>query len=233
MVAVLLLAAAVVMGVVVLGGDDDAPDEPAASPSTPTSTPLADYDTLAVAVAREPFCEAVEPGAVTEALGAEPTGVRTWADGEQVRLPGGGRDVAHEFGCRWAVDGAVASAWVFAPPVTRPQATGLARTARAVEGCAPVPGARPYGLPTLAATCRVEGRRGAAAGVEVSYRGLFGDAWLTCTLEVPGASPDEALADRAGRFCVAVLEAARLPGDYTRQDPATDDPDGSPSPSIG
>ncbi|GAA4677811.1 hypothetical protein GCM10023226_13820 [Nocardioides nanhaiensis] len=233
MAVVLVLVAGVVLGVVLLGGDDDAPDEPAAGPATPTSTPLADYDTLAVAVAREPFCEAVEPAVVTEVLEAEPTGVRTWADGEQVRLPEGGRDVAHEFGCRWAVDGAVASAWVFAPPVTRRQAIDLAQVAQSADGCAPMRGARPYGLPTLAAFCRVEGRRGAPAGTEASYRGLFGDAWLTCTLEVPGASPDEALAERAGRFCVSVLEAARLPGDYTRADPAADGPDGSPSPSIG
>lgn len=229
-----MVVAAVVVGVVVLGGDDGAPTDPAAGPSTPTSTPLADYDTLTVAVARQPFCEAVEPAVVAEVLESDPTGVRTWADGEQVRLPDGGRDVAHEFGCRWAVDGTVASAWVFAPPVTRRQAIGLAQAAQSAEGCSPMRGARPYGLPTLAAFCRVEGRGGSAgAGTEASYRGLFGDAWLTCTLEVPGASPDEALAERAGRFCVAVLEAARLPGDYTRADPAADDPDGSPSPSNG
>ena len=220
---VLLLVVAGVVGAVVLLGGDDEPRQPAA-PATPTSTPLADYDTLAVAVAREPFCDDVAAAAVTEALGAEPTGVRTWDDGEQVRLPEGGRDVAHEFGCRWAVDGVVASAWVFAPPVTRRQAADLGRFAATADGCRAIQGARPFGLPSLAAFCSDEGRRGGAALTEASYRGLFGDAWLTCTLAVPGASPDEALAERAGRLCVAVLEAARLPGTYTR-----DDPDGSPS----
>lgn len=219
----LVLVAAGVVGAVVLLGGDDAPQQPAA-PATPASTPLEDYDTLAVAVAREPFCDDVADAALDEALGAEPTGVRTWDDGEQVRLPEGGRDVAHEFGCRWAVEGTVASAWVFAPPVTRRQAAELGRQAAVQDGCRAMQGARPFGLPTLAAFCSDEGRRGGEALTEASYRGLFGDAWLTCTLAVPGASPDEALAERAGRWCVAVLEAARLPGAYTR-----DDPDGSAS----
>ena len=53
--------------------------------------------------------------------------------------------------------------------------------------------------------------------VRASYRGLFGDAWLVCEVVRPaGATWD--VADRAGRWCVGVLEAAS-----TRQ-PAADGP---------
>ena len=43
-------------------------------------------------------------------------------------------------------------------------------------------------------------------GVELSYRGLFGDAWLACALALPGDRQD-ALEDRAGRWCAAVVTA--------------------------
>ena len=43
--------------------------------------------------------------------------------------------------------------------------------------------------------------------MRASYRGLFGDAWLVCELVRPaGATWD--VTDRAGRWCVGVLQAA-------------------------
>ena len=42
--------------------------------------------------------------------------------------------------------------------------------------------------------------------VVASYRGLFGDAWLSCSVEPAG--PDDGLVERTGRWCVTVLQAA-------------------------
>jgi hypothetical protein len=58
-----------------------------------------------------------------------------------------------------------------------------------------------YGAPTLALTCTRDD------GVRASYRGLFGDAWLVCEVARPTAA-DWDVVDRAGRWCVGVLEAA-------------------------
>jgi hypothetical protein len=61
-----------------------------------------------------------------------------------------------------------------------------------------------FGSPTLALTCTA-----ADGTVRASYRGLFGDAWLVCEVELPPASPEAGTAaDVAGRWCVGVLEAA-------------------------
>ena len=43
--------------------------------------------------------------------------------------------------------------------------------------------------------------------MRASYRGLFGDAWLACEVARP-AGADWSVVDRAGRWCVGVLEAA-------------------------
>jgi hypothetical protein len=92
---------------------------------------------------------------------------------------------------------------VFAPPITVVQARNLAAAARTAPGCGVLPGAPAFGRPSTGAVCRADGT------LEASYRGLFGDAWLACSLAVPaaGADPKE-LADRAGRWCVTVAEAA-------------------------
>jgi hypothetical protein len=44
-------------------------------------------------------------------------------------------------------------------------------------------------------------------GDEVTFHGLFGDAWLSCSLSAVGADQD-GLVDRTGRWCVAVAQAA-------------------------
>jgi hypothetical protein len=107
----------------------------------------------------------------------------------------------HEFGCTWTAGGSRAEAWVFVPPVTRERARTLADLAREQAGCTAVAGAAAYGDPSAATSCRAD------AGIEVSYRGLFGDAWLACALTAPGGKQQE-LTDRAGRWCAAVATAA-------------------------
>jgi hypothetical protein len=181
--------------------DDEKPDRTAAAGYE--STPLAAYATDDLAVTRAAFCAAVPEEALVEAVGTEPASATAYGNGDRARLGKGLRDVAHEYGCAWTAPGAAARAWVFAPPITARAARGLARAVRAEPTCEPVPDAPAYGRPSAAAVCDAGGRR------EVSFRGLFGDAWLTCTLSVSARVPRPDLVDRAGRWCVAVAEAAR------------------------
>jgi hypothetical protein len=182
-------------------GDGDAAPTP--TPSE-TSTSLADLATDTLVVRRDSFCSDVDPDAVQEALGGEPDASSSYGNGEPARLAAGVRDVAHEFGCTWRrADGAVARAWVFTPPVTPGRARALARDARTAAGCSPVRGAPAFGRPSAAVVCRSDG------ALEASFHGLFGDAWLSCSLAVPAGRVDRAdLVDRTGRWCVAVATAA-------------------------
>lgn len=202
-----LAAATVVAAVCLLGiGSCQGDDEPAptAAPS-PSSTPLAELDTATLVVRRDSFCPDVDPDAVEEALGGDPDASTSYDNGEPARLTRTVEDVAHEFDCTWQrAGGTVARAWVFAPPVTAGRARALAReAAQTVPGCSPVPDASVYGRPSAAVGCRTGGT------LEAAYHGLFGDAWLSCSLAVPVAGADRAdLVDRAGRWCVAVATAA-------------------------
>ncbi len=205
---VAVVATGVVVATMVLVRSPDPSDAPATDgpgPSEPASTSLADYETRAVAVPRAPFCEAVPADVVEQALGAPPDVTRTWDDGQRTLLAPGVRDIAHEHGCAWSGQGVTARAWVFAPPVTPERATGLAEAAGRAEGCRALKGAPAFGRSSSGVFC-AEGSR----TPQLSYRGLFGDAWLTCALSVPDAKPDQDLRDRTGALCVGVLEAARL-----------------------
>jgi hypothetical protein len=190
-------------GVLALGGDDDEPKpEPRAAPSFST-TPLTGYDTGGVVVERGSFCNRVDERQVTAALDGGPVDGSSWKDGDSIDLGNGVRDVAHEFGCRWTgADGTAAQAWVFAPPVGADQAQRLVRSAVKAVGCEEGTGP-PFGSPTLALTCTRDGV------VRASYRGLFGDAWLVCEVVRPAGATWDA-SDRAGRWCVGVLQAARV-----------------------
>jgi hypothetical protein len=84
-------------------------------------------------------------------------------------------------------------------------AADLLRAARAPERCDPVPDAPAYGEPSAGLVCTTD------RGREVSFRGLFGDAWLACSLRVTGVSAGQgadAGIDRTGRWCVAAARAA-------------------------
>jgi pyruvate/2-oxoglutarate dehydrogenase complex dihydrolipoamide acyltransferase (E2) component len=192
--------AVVVGGVLTLGGSEDDPADPTEAPFT--TTPLADYDTSTAVVARGPFCEALDDRQVEAALDAAPASSTSWQNGDKVEVSPGVRDVTHEFGCQYAAaDGTVAHAWVFAPPVEATQAQRLVTSAGKGPGCVAADGP-PFGSPALALTCTTED------GVQrASYRGLFGDSWLVCEVVRPaGATWDPV--DRAGRWCVGVLQAA-------------------------
>ena len=189
-------------GVVVLGGDDgDGGDVERGA----TSTPLASYDTSGVAILRTGFCDRVADAAVEEALGGPAEESSDHGNGDVVRLAPGVRDRAHEFGCSWTGGGVTAAAWVFAPPVPRAQAGDLLRRARSADACEPRPDAPAYGDPSVGLVCTSPQAR------EVSFRGLFGDAWLVCSVRQRGVSAGESVdeaVDRTGRWCVAAARAA-------------------------
>jgi hypothetical protein len=191
-VATLLIA---LLGAGCSGSADSGP-EPTAAPSEAVDdgTPLADVDTTGLVVARAPFCDAVDPAAVARALGEEPAEGAAYRSGERIKLSDDVADVVHEFGCRWTAGDGVAEAWVFVPPITRERAADLVRT-----GCRGVQDPA-FGEPST--ICRNQGD-----GVATStFRGLFGDAWLTCRLVV-GADEAETR-DRADRWCAAVATGA-------------------------
>jgi len=181
-------------------GSADSGPEPTAAPSEAVDegTPLADVDTTSLVVARAPFCDAVDPAAVARALGEEPAEGSAYRSGQRIKLSDDVADVVHEFGCRWTAGDGVAEAWVFVPPVTRERAADLVRT-----GCRGVQDPA-FGEPST--ICRTQ-----ADGVTTyTFRGLFGDAWLTCRLVV-GAGQEETL-DRADRWCAAVATGASAAG---------------------
>ena len=172
----------------------------------PDPTTLESYDTAGVNVVRGPFCDRVSPTGIEHALGDVPADSESWDDGDRERLPDGTRDRVHEYGCRWtAADATQASAWVFAPPVTPTQARALTRdVSRNAFGatCRPVPDAAAFGAPGATASCSLD-----TGNTLIERAGLFGDAWLTCSVSAAGDPAD--LAARASEWCVQVVEAAR------------------------
>jgi hypothetical protein len=166
----------------------------------PLATPLASLDAATAVVRREAWCDRVPAGDVRAAVHDDSPQLTIWSNGDPL---GSSRDVAHEFGCSWkAASGEVASGWVFAPPVTVQRGQELLASARARRGCAPLTGAAAFGSPSLALSC-------AAGGMTtISYRGLFGDAWLVCELSAPTGANGAGLAQLADRWCASVLTAA-------------------------
>lgn len=202
LLAALVATAAVVGGGVVL--TDPPPEEPVAAPppEAPAIT-LDDLDTTTIAANRAGFCAGVAEEEVVAALGAEPTGQTSYVNGERADLAPDTSDVAHEFGCTWtAADGGTARGWVFAPPVTPDRARALARDALGTRRCERLPTAATFGTTSAATRCTVRRTR------EVAYRGLFGDAWLTCSLSGPAGAPAADLEARASRWCAAVVLAS-------------------------
>lgn len=203
LIALVATVLAVTVGLLVVDEDDPAPTPPAAAPAPVT---LAALDTGELLVARTDFCTAVPEDAVTAALGGRVDEVVAYGNGRKARIVGSLRDVAHEFSCAWtAVDGTVARAWVFAPPVTTRRAAALVESARRDTGCEPLPDAPSYGEPSVALVCTRGGSR------RQSFRGLFGDAWLTCQLAAPAAVPVAALTERTSRWCAAVVQSTAPP----------------------
>jgi hypothetical protein len=166
-------------------------------------TPIDAFVAEAVRVERVSFCSRIAADALEAAVGAGPT-EQHYSNGERARMAPGLRDVAHEYACGFTGRaGDVARAWVFVPPVTVRQARSLVDGVRRTRGCSLVDG-QGFGSPGTGSVCTSKGR------VEASYRGLFGDAWLTCSIKDGGKvrlARKELLA-RTGNWCVQVATAA-------------------------
>src|SRR5689334_21543465 len=89
------------------GGTSSSPTTRAADPGTP----LAYLDTTALVVRRAPFCDLVDPAAVTRALGEEVAGVTIDRSGQRVTVSDDLADVVHEYGCRCSAGDRTAEAW--------------------------------------------------------------------------------------------------------------------------
>lgn len=197
-------AAVLLLGLAGCSGDDE-PEE--AAPTAAPPPVLADLDTTSLVVQRAAFCDDVDPAAVAAALGTgddSEAQAAPYSSGDAVDLGSGADRLVHELGCRWtdgAAEPASAAAWVFLPPVPPADAEEYV-AATPTDGCNVLEGPA-FGAPTLALACALDG------ATEVSFRGLFGDAWLTCTLTAPTATiPAEELVERAGAWCAAVAVAA-------------------------
>ncbi len=196
-----------VLAVVVLAGcsqdDEDPVSPPAADP-----TPLAEYDASTLSLSRQSPCPGLTTQAAAPTLGGEVT-TQGYGSGERARLSAVVRDVAQEEGCVFrGEEAATGRAWVFTPPVPVSRAQGFVRTLAREQNCRRVQGAAAFGDPGVGRICE-RGKR--AVG---SYGGLFGEAWLGCSVQVPraaarGEQGREELVRRTGEWCVQVLEAAR------------------------
>ena len=201
--AVAVTVAVVAVGIPLLDRDGDQDPGTTTAPTSPSTAP-APRSTIGLAVERAQFCDLVSDEDLTDALGGDVADATSYGDGDRARVAGGGgrRDVAHEFACTWrASDGTTAEAWVFAPPVTISRSRSLRRSARRADGCREVPGAPDFGAGSVTLVC------GDGAAAEASQRGLFGDAWLTCSLTAGESGADDLVA-RTGDWCTAVAVAA-------------------------
>jgi hypothetical protein len=176
-------------------GDDGGTGKPAASP-----TPITDLKAADVVLARADFCDRIPDESVTAAVGEVAT-TEHYGNGEKEQITPEVTDVAHEFDCTFVGEsGAVARAWVFVPRVTRGQAKDLVRSVKDTRGCRLVDG-QGFGSPGTGSVCTTK------AGTEAAYRGLFTDAWFTCTLTADDLD-EPTLLKQAGQWCVSSAAAA-------------------------
>src|SRR5690349_16885942 len=175
--------------------------EKEATAPTPTPTPLASLNTAAMQVPRIEFCKLVPDSAVHDALGAKPDSSSSYRNGDEIDVPGVGKEVVHEIGCSWtADDGASARAWVFARPVDAAFARQAIGSSSGTKGCRTTSGPA-YGEPSVTQTChQPDGSN------RVRHAGLFGQTWLSCEVTRP-TDPVGTVRDRADTWCVEVVNA--------------------------
>lgn len=202
-----ILTALLVTALVGLAGCGDSSDDPSTTAtdsttgSSATSSPSADATPSKEATpptsARTDFCSQIPMSAVKTALDAASVYDETWKPGTDAEVMGGAHDPASEWGCEWtAKDGTSVTAWLFATPVTPQDATKLVK--QATDGCEKQKVA-PHGDPTVTVQCINDD------DTVTRTQALFGDAWLSCSLQTPGILTR---LDRAGDWCAAVREAA-------------------------
>ena len=178
------------------GGGTGSAREPAAEP-----TPITAFDSASAALTRDDFCDRIPDEAVTAAVG-QVASTDHYGNGERKTITAGVTDVAHEFSCTFPGDsGAIARAWVFAPRITRGQAKALVAEVRRARGCRVVDG-HAFGTPGTGSVCTTRD------GTEATYRGLFTDAWFSCSVTAEDLD-EPTLLEQAGQWCVSSATAAQ------------------------
>ena len=205
------LLAAVVLTTAVVGTALAVRSPSEETPAAPEpTTPGAGYERMdlsALPIARDEFCDRVPETAVEDVLGGPASSTDHYDSGERATLAPGVRDIAQEYNCGYvATDGTRARIWVFAEPVQTFEAKMWVRQARAAEGCQPAKGPA-FGTPTATTACTTDN----PASRGVTLRGLFGDAWLSCQVTVPGRPAAAAVVARADDFCVEVVTTLGAP----------------------
>ena len=177
------------------GGGSGGGANPAAEP-----TPITAFDAASASLTRADFCDRIPDEAVTAAVG-EVASTDHYGNGERNKVTRGVTDVAHEFNCTFTGEsGAIARAWVFVPRVTPEQAKALVAGVRTTKGCQAVDG-ESFGSPATGSVCTTPD------GTEAAYRGLFTDAWFSCS--VTAKDLDRAtLLEQTGQWCVSTATAA-------------------------
>jgi hypothetical protein len=172
----------------------------------PTPTSLTSLNSTAMQIPRIEFCKLIPETAVRIALGGKPDSSASYGNGDEVDVPGVGREVVHEIGCTWSTDeGAAARAWVFALPVDADFARQAIDSSRDTQGCRVVQGPE-YGEPSVTQICRQSG-----GSTRVRHAGLFGQTWLSCEVTDP-ADDAAAVRTRADSWCVEVANALNTGG---------------------
>ena len=167
----------------------------------PAPTPLASLNTTAMQIPRIEFCKLVPAAAVHQALVTKPDSDSSYGNGDEVDLPGVGKQVVHEIGCSWSTDdGSTARAWVFARPVDAAFGKTVIAASKKTDGCRAAPGPS-YGEPSVTQICRPSG-----GGARVRHAGLFGETWLTCEVSDP-ANEVADVRERADQWCSEVATA--------------------------
>lgn len=166
-------------------------------------TPIDAFAADAVRVSRASFCSRIADKAVVAAVG-KVASTQHYGNGEPAQVSARVKDVAHEFNCTFVgSSGDIARAWVFVPQVTPAQARALVDGVRRQPGCRLLDG-QSFGTPGTGSLCVSGGR------TEAAYRGLFVDAWLSCS--VTDAGPEKLteaeLLKKAGDWCVQAATSA-------------------------
>lgn len=176
------------------GGDPSSSEQAATGPAADAGS----VDVSNLPIERGPFCDRIDDTAVPTALGRQVGTREHYTSGDLVPLAGGRTDVSHEFGCVFGAGDAEARAWVFVVPVTAADARALVDEALRDPDCDYPTDGPGYGRPGLTSVCERSGGR-----LEVTHRGRFGDAWLSCRLTLPRVEVAPARV-RADQWCLHV-----------------------------
>lgn len=171
--------------------------EPAAAPSS-SAAPL---DVSRLPIPRSLDCDHIDDDTLVSALGGPVAERVSYDNGDRTELGPGYTDVAHEAGCVFDSGDTQARVWVFAAPVSTPDARGLVREGRRAPGCTTPDDDTAFGTPHLTTVCQ---QRRPEDALVTTMRGLFGDTWLSCELTVEGAEGRAAVHARTDRWCIHV-----------------------------